>query len=62
MIDVKCNDKENEIVKEESEKSCGLHFHYKIQVSCLFHFFLVSRVLAQIPEAVTKISLTVVKI
>ena len=26
MIDVKCNDKENEIVKEESEKSCGLTF------------------------------------
>ena len=29
MGKVTCNDKENEVVKEESGESCGLSFHFK---------------------------------
>ena len=39
MEKVFCNDKENEIVNEESEESCGLIFPFKIQVSYPFHIF-----------------------
>ena len=77
MINVKYNDKENEIVKEESEEKRGLTFPLEDSselsisflssfksagtnnksshqdLSCLFHFFLVSRAFAQITEAAT---------
>lgn len=52
MDKVKCDmDKENEIVKEESEKSCGF---FTVTFRWVVYFFLVLRMLPQITEAATK--------
>ena len=56
MDRIKYNDKETEIVKEESEENCGLIFPLQDsdELSVPF-FYLVLRALAQITAAVTKI-------
>ena len=51
MDRIKYNDKETEIIKDESKESCGLIFPLQDSGELSVPFFLISRALAQITRS-----------